>query len=75
MPCRDALLAPNGGTAWVAHAPQQANAAVAAARGLALPTEPKQAQRRLADAAARLGSQAGFRFDAGERAARRLQIV
>ena len=72
---RDALLAPGAGAAWLAHAPQQANVALVAARGMALPREPKQAAAQLAGAAQRVGAAAGFRFAASERAARHLHVV
>ena len=72
---RDALLAPGSGAAWLAHAPQQANVALVAARGMALPREPRQAARQLAGAAEHIGAAAGFRFGAGERAARHLHVV
>ncbi|KAK9819395.1 hypothetical protein WJX81_003737 [Elliptochloris bilobata] len=72
---RDALLVPGNGAAWLAHAPQQANAVVVVARGVALPREPRQAARQLVDAARRTGAEAGFCFDAGNRAARLLQVI
>ena len=72
---REALLAPGAGAAWLAHAPQQANVALVAARGTALPREPRQAAAQLAGAAQRVGAAAGFRFGAGERAARHLHVV
>ena len=70
---RDALLTRGDGAAWLAHAPRQANAAVVAARGAALPRA--RPARRLEEAARRTGAQAGFPFDAGARAVCRLRML
>lgn len=73
--CRDALLERSSGVAYIISARAQHNSAIVVARGLQQCGTASQLGRVLADSAGRVAEEAGYRFDAVERAARGLTVV
>ena len=65
----------SGGACFAVAAQRQRNVCVAVARGLALPADPSAAQRCLQCEAQRAAEAAGYRFPAGSRACRQLQLL